>query len=237
MIGAFFVDIEDGYGKIEGMDAYHLLNVLRLRVGDVFPIIDSKGFKGKALILSIEGPSSLNFRVLELESYNPEFPVSIVLAQSLIKGKKMSFLLQKVTELGVTDIVPIISERTVVKDINVQRWQKIVEAASKQSFRISIPRIWEKRGFEIFVKNIGDDYKKIILSPYGRIHIRDFVESLSHPQDLVFLVGPEGGFTEKELTYAKSFGFLEVSLGRRILRAETSPLVFLSILEYKWGRV
>ncbi len=237
MIGAFFVDTKGGYGKIEGGDAYHLLKVLRLKVGDSFPIIDSKGFKGKALIVSIEGPSSLTFRIVELESYNPEFPFCVTLAQSPIKGKRLSFLLQKVTELGITEIAPIISERTVVRDVNIQRWKKIVEEASKQSFRIFIPKIRKEATFEKFIENAKDYTTKVILSPSSDMHIREFMELLSPPKDLVFLVGPEGGFTEEELDYAKSFGFHEVSLGKRILRAETSPLVFLSILEYKWGRL
>ncbi len=159
------------------------------------------------------------------------------MAQAPIKGKRISFLLQKVTELGITEIVPIISERTVVRNVNIQRWQKIVEEASKQSFRISIPKIKKEATFKEFIEDARYYTTKVILSPSGNVHIREFMESLSSPKDLVFLVGPEGGFTKGELDYAKSLGFLEVSLGKRILRAETSPLVFLSILEYKWGRL
>ena len=214
-----------------------MLKVLRLKEGDTFPIIDKRGYKGKAIITSIINTSYLEFRILELEGYNPEFPFHITLAQSLIKGKNMSILLKKATELGVSKIVPIISERTVVRKINVDRWKNIVKEASKQSLRLHIPYIEDLKKFEEVIQFLKEYPVKIILSPHSDLHIREFLENTIFPYEIVFLSGPEGGFTKKEINLAKKYGFTDINLGKRILRAETAPLVFLSILEYKWGNV
>ncbi len=148
----------------------------------------------------------------------------------------MSFLLRKATELGVSSIIPVVSERAVIKDVNIERWRKIVEEASKQSLRISVPEVKEKLRLNEFLKETGMYDVKILLSPCARLHIGELLDDLPIPKKLVFLTGPEGGFTEREVRMAGEYGFLEVSLGKRVLRAETVPLVFLSILEYKWGR-
>ncbi len=212
-----------------------MLKVLRLKVGDIFPIIDESGYKGKAIITSIINSSSFEFRILELEGYNPEFPFYITLAQSIIKGKNMSILLKKAIELGITKIIPIISERTIVKKVNIDRWKNIVKEASKQSLRLHIPEVENPRKFEDAVEFLKEHPVKIILSPYSDFHIKDFLNSITLPSGVVFFSGPEGGFTKREIDIAKKHGFIDVSLGKRILRAETVPLVFLSILEYRWG--
>lgn len=228
---------KDGYGKAEGKDAYHILKVLRHKTGDIIDIVDEKGFKGKAIITSVKEYSSFTFRILYLEHHNPEFLFQVVLAQSIIKGKNFSFLLKKATELGISRIIPIFSEKSVVKKVNMERWNEIVKEASKQSMRIFVPKIEEPLNFTDIVEMAKEKYDlKIILSPSSNTHIRSFLDPLSMPESLIFLTGPEGGFSHKEVDYAKTYGFIDINLGPRILRAETVPLVFLSILEYKWGR-
>ncbi len=236
MIGAFFVKIDGTTGKIEGKDAYHLLKVLRFKVGDIFDFIDQNGSKGKALVTSILGYSSLSFRVLEKEDYNPEFPFSLTLAQSIVKGKSMTYLLRGVTELGVRHIIPIISERTVVREVNIKRWKSIVEEAAKQSFRLIVPDISLPVDLDSFLEKTNEYDLKLIFSPYSKLHVRTFLEDMSIPGNLLCLIGPEGGFTEDEIKKAEDVGFISLSLGKRILRAEIAPLAIFSILEYRWGQ-
>ncbi len=148
----------------------------------------------------------------------------------------MTHLLRGTTELGVKYIIPIISKRTVVREVNIKRWKMVVEEASKQSFRLVTPEVFSPVYLDSFLRETNDYDLKLIFSPYSKLHIRVFLENVSMPKNLLCLIGPEGGFTEDEVEKAENVGFISINLGRRILRAETAPLAIFSILEYKWGQ-
>ena len=148
----------------------------------------------------------------------------------------MSLLLRKATELGVTHIVPMFTERVVVRNLEkIERWQRIMNEASKQCFRNKIPKISTVLKFEEVVNRYKNYDKKIILSPSAPTYIKDFFNKIDKPRELVVLVGPEGGFSSHEIEIAKHLDFISINLGNRILRAETVPLVFLSHVGYVWG--
>jgi len=159
----------------------------------------------------------------------------------LIKGNGFDVVLRKSIELGVYSISPLITERTVVKIDNekkIVRWKKIIQESSKQCGRSSIPEITNKiTGLEIFCqKTKNSDLKLIFWEMEKNKGLRDInVKEL--PGSASVLIGPEGGFTVKEVETARSYGFLSLGLGPRIFRAETAPLVVLSLLQGKWGDI
>ena len=181
-------------------------------------------------------------KILHREFGNHEPPISIILYQGLPKSSKMDFIVQKATEIGVKEIYPIITNRTVVKIDNnkkeknkVDRWNKISEEAAKQSKRDIIPKVNSVLSFKEMINILKDEEN--ILVPYENqegIGIKDIIKKISNKKIHV-IIGPEGGFEEEEIEELKDIGSNTVSLGPRILRTETAGIVALSILLYELG--
>ena len=149
----------------------------------------------------------------------------------------MDYLLQKATELGVSEIIPIISERTIVKvknDNKMSRWSKILKEASEQSFRNYIPKIHEIIDLKDII-NYNADIKLVCDTKEMSKNIKKVLQDNKKSDTILIVVGPEGGLTEKEVDYFKNNGFIGVSLGENILRAETVPLYLLSIINYEFN--
>jgi len=241
----FFVEenqVKKNLITIIGEDVKHIRDVLRLKVGDSIEIV-SKGILYLCQIHSIE--SNIIFANIEekFKSKN-EPPIHIVLYQGLPKSSKMDFIVQKATELGAMEIYPLITNRTVVKinDIKkenkkVERWNKIALESAKQSKRDCIPIVKNIISFSDMLSLLKDE--KNILVPYEdeeTVHLKDVMKNIEG-EKIHIIIGPEGGFEEKEIEELRSIGSNIVSLGPRILRTETAGLVTMSILLYELGDI
>ena len=168
---------------------------------------------------------------------NTESRLDIILIQGLLKGEKMDFVIQKTTELGVSAIIPVSTERSQLKDTRRHpRWKKIAEEASRQSERAKVPEIFENYSFkEIFDVPGLISGKGIIFWEQGGEKLSAVTNKLSPADKIFLLIGPEGGFSEKEVLFASEKGFLIATLGNRILRAETASITAVSILQFALG--
>lgn len=228
------ININNNQIAVTGDKARYLASVLRCKEGDALVIFDGAGncFKTK---ISKADKKEVIADVLEKFPCNPESPVNITLVQSLLKGEKMDLVIQKTTELGVREIVPVVTERSQLRETRkVIRWQKIAEEASRQSGRTVIPVVHEPVSFQdIFTGNVLQGF---IFYEEGGVRLSDAVSSfISHPSSLFIVIGPEGGFTKEEIELAKEKGLVAASLGQRILRAETAAIAAVTLAQYALG--
>lgn len=242
----FFVNEDQIKGntiKINGEDINHIVNVLRLRKSD--EIIVCNKDNGKSYITKIENIDK-EYVEVEIEKENietTESNVSIDLFQGLPKADKMEYIIQKATEIGVKNIFPISMERCIVKldakseAKKIERWQKIAEVAAKQSKRDFIPKVENV----IKIENICQNVEKydIILIAYENeknVTLKTELRKLDKSRNLKIgvIVGPEGGVSKEEIQELISYGVKCITLGKRILRTETAPLVLLSDIIYEF---
>ena len=159
---------------------------------------------------------------------------------ALTKGNKFDATLRKSVELGACSITPLTTERCVVKThqvgIKIERWKKIALESSKQCGRIQVPLVAERiETLKIFCRNSDDrDLKLVFWEMEGDISLKDLKLDRT-PRSVAVLIGPEGGFSLAEIEKTREYGFQTVSLGPRILRAETAPVVALALLQSLWG--
>ncbi len=255
----FFVEeknIKENQVIIKGDEARHIVQVLRLKEKDRIKVFTGKG-KEYSIEIKEAGKKEIIGRILKESRLDTEPAVEITLIQGIPKSSKMDFIVQKATELGVKRIIPVITQRTVVK-LNKEkararrnRWQRIALEAAKQSGRAIIPEVDEVTTFIQSLNNISEEnlnlipweeeettYLKkflerhtslILLREAGRAHI-------PHPRSqITVFIGPEGGFTSEEVRQAKERGAIPVSLGPRLLRTETAGLVALVMILYELG--
>lgn len=222
----------------------HYLNrVLRLQAGDRFIAMDGRGHWWLAVLEVRE--TGLFASIAEEIAMNRELPVEVTLMAALPKGNGFDEVVKQVTELGVASIVPVTSDRTLLKpsDQKVDRWRRIAAEAAEQSERQFVPTILEPVSFDVAVKDCGQKYRFICVARGDNRHLWDCLADFAPPQfplirgeqdggelSIVIAVGPEGGWTEGEVKRAIEFGFEAVSLGSRILRAVTAPIVALSLV-------
>ncbi len=237
---------------ITGDNARHVSLVLKMSPGESLFIFDGHGYQYECTLQGVH-KKEVTAQIIGKEPYSVESPVSITLAQGLPKGEKMAMIVQKATELGVSRIIPLITQRSQVKHTHkIDRWRKIAHSASQQSGRDTIPYIAETVTIEDFlseqvtesakgyiedIKGVKlDNVMNIILSEeYKTRNLKQFLGSLKKVKEITLMVGPEGGFDQSEVFTAVEKGFTEASLGPRILRTETAPLAALSILQYELG--
>ena len=231
------------FGKIIGKqvllsddDIHHLTHVMRCKVGDQVEIVDD----GMLYLAEVTHFRPLEIDVIRKLRENNELSVKVVLIACLIKGEKMDFVLQKATELGVHEIVLLESSRTIVKfkrddkNVKLNRFRKILKEAAEQSRRTFIPRLNNVYSFAN-LKDVEADIK--IIAYEGEegptTSFNNIVNKIKPGQTVAVLVGPEGGFSESEVEYAERLKYKKVSLGRRILRAETASIYALSVIANK----
>jgi len=240
----FFVspeNIRDKHIIIEGSDVNHIRNVLRMRVGDEISV--SNGIDGREYrcgIISMGDVIDCELRFIK--EADTELAVKVHLFQGLCKGDKMETVIQKTTEMGVYEVIPVQMDRCVVRfddkkaASKVTRYQTVAEAAAKQSKRTVIPQIHQVCDIKEAVEYAGS-FDKIIV-PYELSagesfdKTREILESLRGLSDVAVFIGPEGGFDDSEIESLKAAGSDIISLGRRILRTETAGMVVLSWLGY-----
>lgn len=225
---------------ISGEDAHHILHALRFKVGGELTIVDAARKVARARIVETGGGWVKAALIAEIEDCT-EPPVEVVLAQCLPKSDKMDFIVQKAVELGVGAVCPVVSENCVVKydaakrEARRQKWQKIAREAAKQCGRAAVPKVLPILALKDLA-SLADGKTELIFcyEQEDQRSIRTLLEE-SRADRFLLLVGPEGGFSAGEAAFCRSLGFQSVTLGSRILRAETASLAALSIVMYQNG--
>lgn len=234
--------IENGKVRVEGSEVRHIRKVLRLRAGDRITIFDGLGKEYEGSIIEM-APSSVVIHVEKAISPERESILDITLAQSLLKGEKMDYLVQKATELGIKEIAPFFSSRSVPlldgskRTERVHRWEKIAVEAAKQCGRGVVPRIRSLKHFSEVIESVSSDALRLLLWEKQGSLLKEVLKGAAGRKRIFFIVGPEGGLSQDEVHRAEAKGFTPIHLGGRILRAETASLCFLSILQYEWGDI
>lgn len=225
---------------IEGTDVNHIKNVLRMKPGEEVMISNGTDKHYICSIMTISEQQVIA-RIVDIDTNSTELPIKLYLFQGLPKADKMELIIQKSVELGVYEIIPVAMKRCVVKldakkeKSKLARWQGIAESAAKQSKRMVIPHIASVMNFKeavAYAKSL--DYNII---PYefanGMEKSKQVVKGLSQYKSIGIFIGPEGGFEEAEIDYAKENNMQIISLGKRILRTETAGLTALSIIMFE----
>jgi 16S rRNA (uracil1498-N3)-methyltransferase len=214
----------------------HVAVVLRMQVGDSLLLFNGANYEFQSTITFVKKKQVLVV-INQIQELSRESPLAIHLGQAISKGDRMEWVMQKSVELGVASITPLITERCVVKlDKDrmlrkVHQWQAIVIAACEQCGRNTIPLVNAPLPLERFVQSTQAQLK-LILHPQGTKNWRDYVEGQS---EMALVVGPEGGFSDAEVTSAFNHDFLPLSLGPRVLRTETAAISALSVLQAVGG--
>ena len=239
----FFIDREqiiDDEIQIIGKDIKHIKNVLRLKPKDKIELV-CEGQLYISEILEIRS-NMVKTLILDASEGKSEPPVHIVLFQGIAKGNKMEYIIQKSTEIGVKEIYPVITDRTIVKikdkkkeQNKIKRWNIIAEEAAKQSKRDFLPVVNNIISFSEMIELLSNE--KNIIVPYEMEKSYGLKESLKNiiAGKTNIIIGPEGGFAEDEVEMLKDIKAQVITLGPRILRTETAGLVVASIVLYELG--
>ena len=229
---------------ITGGDVNHIKNVLRMSVGDKICVINGQNNKEYYCEITALGSDTVDTRICEIRESDQELANEIVLFQGLPKSDKMELIIQKAVELGVHTIVPVSTDRTVVKldakkEANKRkRWMSISESAAKQSGRLCIPKVTQVVSFKEALEMA--EKMDVRLIPYELAEsmekTRAIMSSIQPGQSVAVFIGPEGGFESSEIEKAMEIGVQPVTLGKRILRTETAGLVTLAMLVYNLER-
>ncbi|MDE7478737.1 MAG: 16S rRNA (uracil(1498)-N(3))-methyltransferase [Lachnospiraceae bacterium] len=246
----FFVEpsqISDRNVIITGDDVNHIKNVIRLKAGDEISV--SNGIDGRDYRCGIEEitDTAVICTLRFIKEDGVELSSKVYLFQGLPKGDKMEFIIQKMVELGVYEIIPVVMKRCVVKldakkaKSKTVRWQGISEAAAKQSKRGVVPKIHEVMSYQEALEYAKDMDMKIV--PYemedslvgasGMEGTKKVIDSLESGQKIAVFIGPEGGFEESEIHAAVELGMKPITLGRRILRTETAGMTVMAWIMYQ----
>ncbi|MDR3480702.1 MAG: 16S rRNA (uracil(1498)-N(3))-methyltransferase [Burkholderiaceae bacterium] len=218
----------------------HHVQVLRLGIDAHITLFNGEGGEFTATVSQIEKKRV----TAEIKAFSPreaELPYAVTLAQALPEASKMDEIVQKAVELGATAIQPLAAQRCVVRltseraNKKFAHWQGIIIAAAEQSGRNRLPNLAEPANFDDWIAQ-HDLHKRILLSPRAEQSLSDWARH-HPPQALTLLIGPEGGFTEKEETLAGMQGALTLSIGTRILRTETAGMAALAAINAVWGEM
>ena len=221
---------------IAGEKAVYLSVVLRTVPGDTLFIHDNAGNVFRTTVLS-SSRKEVSAHVEERLPTIQESPVMIRLYQGMLKGEKMDLVVQKAVELGVHEIVPVVTGRSQVRETRkLARWRKIAEEAARQSGRPVIPVVQDVIGYGgIFNNDNAEAVRGIIFWEGGGDPLQRVVSGLHGLRKIDLITGPEGGFSETEVRIAHGSGFVTASLGSRILRAETASIAVVSIVQFALG--
>jgi len=221
---------------LESSVSKHISSVLRLRAGEEITLFNDDGGEYPAVITTLT-KKNIVVQVGSQREIKPLSPLHTHLGMVVIKGSSMDYSIQKATELGVNEITPLLSERCSVR-LSVDRqatrlrhWQQISLSSCEQCNWNYPPKVHSITTMSSWMEQVKADLK-IILLPQGD---GNFSTTDGHPQSVALLIGPEGGFTDSEISQADRSGFLSKRLGPRTLRADTVPAAVLTLVQYLWG--
>jgi len=216
----------------------HAVQVLRLNAGEALTLFNGEGGEYPAQIETISKRAA-TATLGAFDAKDTESPVHLTLVQAIIKPDKMDFALQKAVELGVAAIQPLLTQRSVVRvgkelvDKKLQHWEAVVVGACEQSGRTRIPPVHSPLTLEAWLATPANETTRLVLAPGAYPRIKALPADL--PAPIALLIGPEGGFSEDEIAACVTAGMTPVSLGPRILRAETASLAALALLQQRYG--
>jgi len=222
--------IGDGVVEITGDELRHL-RTLRLAPGSEITVFDDTGTEHAVQIVTIDRRAA-HGRVLRSTTVSRESPFDLVLAPAMLKGPKMDVVVEKATELGVRRLAPVVTARCVAGRGHVARWRRIAVAAAKQSGRTVIPVIDEPLAL---ADRLNETWPGLRLFAWEDATARGWESLPTTAGAAVVLLGPEGGFTMEEADTIRASGFQAVSLGARVLRAETAAIVVAALCQHRWG--
>lgn len=215
--------------------ANHVGRVLRMEAGDALVLFNGDGFNYPAVITAT-GKKSVQVQINEQLENPVESPLKIHLGQGISRGDRMDFAIQKAVELGVTEITPLFTERCGVKldaerlQKRTEQWQKIAISACEQSGRSVVPTVHSALHFDKWLAQPTEELK-LTLDPWAK----DTIKTLKPVNALRLVIGPEGGFSDREVMLTTQAGFVAVQLGPRVLRTETAALTAISALQLQMG--
>lgn len=224
----------DNKFQLKDDDLYHIIRVMRMKTGDNIEVV----YEEEVYICQLEIINNKVNVFIKYKEDNKELKdIEKVLIIPLLKENKMDLIFQKATELGVSRIIPVILERSIIKlekdkhQKKIERWNKICKEASEQSKRVTIPIVTEIKTLKELENEPG---LKIVCSTKEKDNtIKKFLQSNKNCDRINIIIGPEGGITPKEEEYLNSIGFTSISLGDNIMRVETVPIYILSVINYE----
>jgi len=227
----FVKEKKDNNLILEKDDIHHIKNVMRNKINDQIEIV----YENKVYKCKIKNLEPLSFEIIDEHIEDKELNVNLTIAISLVQEQKFDLILQKLTELGVSTVIPVKTERSIVKldekrvEKKLQRWQMICKEASEQSKRTKIPKI-EKIMTLKELTNVNNNLKLICSLNETTKPLTAYLNE--DIDELLFVIGPEGGFSNKEEELLLNNDFKAVSLGKRVLRVETAAIYVASIINY-----
>ena len=241
----FFVEskaLNKPFASIEGSEVRHMKNVLRLKPGDKIRVFDGEGFEYDASIHRFFA-DQVEIKIRRKFPGTKESPVQIAVAQALLKEKKMDRLLRHLCELGVTHWIPFISERSVPRpgekrlSARALRWNKIVQESCKQCRRSKLPKISKTLAFEEILEYGSFCDLQIVFYENESVTLKSLTapDPPSPPRKILLILGPEGGFSDREIEKARAAGCVVAGLGSRILRSETAAIAACALTQFLYG--
>ncbi|WP_028238441.1 16S rRNA (uracil(1498)-N(3))-methyltransferase [Stutzerimonas azotifigens] len=222
-----------GEHRLPDAQAHYVARVLRLATGDPVQLFDGSGQEYLGTLIEVDR-KQVRVQLDRVHAGLPESPLAIHLGQGLSRGERMDWAVQKATELGVSEITPLLSERCEVRlneeraDKRLAHWRQVAISACEQCGRSVLPKIHAPVALEDWLGVQAD--LKLVLHPVAAP-----LAEHPRPRSLAFLIGPEGGLSEPEVARAQAAGFAPARLGPRVLRTETAPVVALSVAQQLWG--
>ena len=224
--------------QLDDNAANHVGRVLRMQAGQALLLFNGDGHDYHATITEA-GKKHVLVAVTEAAENETESPLRVVLAQTLSKGDRMDYAVQKAVEMGVSEIVPLTTERCDVKlkgdreDKRLRHWQQVAISAAEQCGRARIPEIQPVMTVQQWLEHARACDLRLVL------HHRTerSLNTLEKPSSIALMIGPEGGLTAEEIALAEDNGFLPVALGPRVLRTETAPVAAIALCQWLWGDI
>jgi 16S rRNA (uracil1498-N3)-methyltransferase len=227
--------------NLSDVAAHHASNVMRLKISDKIILFNNDVYDYVAEIIRIN-KKNVEVIIQSKIANHKNSALDIKLIQSISSNEKMDWIIQKSVELGVSTIIPVYSERSIIKlkddraEKKLSHWKQIIQSACEQCGRSKVPEIFVPKKLDTFWSNeniSAKEHLKLILSPLAQHSLNSI--SMASPSSVDIMIGPEGGFANEEIICAEKNGFIPINLGPRILRTETAPLTMLSLLQYKYG--
>ena len=235
------IDSIPSKASIHGQDAKHILKVLRLNKGDRIDITNGQG-KDYTAIIAYTSPGNIGIDIIAEHDSLTESPVNITLCSGMLKDKKMDLVIKHITQLGIYEWVPFYCERSIPTpneksmEKRHQRWEIIAKESLKQCRRSRLPKISKPLSFKELLDRADSHDLKIAFWEKATLRLVT-LEKKPFNKKILILIGPEGGFSENEITQSKEKGFLSYSLGPRILRAETASISSCALVQHILGDI
>ncbi|MEG0021598.1 MAG: RsmE family RNA methyltransferase [Bacilli bacterium] len=227
----FSKELKNNIFTLNKDDLYHIIKVMRMKQNELIEVV----FDHEVYLCKLNADYEADkIKIIEKDKSNI---IKRVLIIPLLKEQKFDLILQKATELGVDEIIPVIMERSVVKrtpekeEKKLERWSKIIKEASEQSKRTDIPSITKVRKLNELEEL--DGLKMVCSTSTKTLQFKNFLTNNKNYDKINIVIGPEGGISPKEEEYLEKIGFTRVSLGSKIMRVETVPMFVLSVLNYE----